>query len=176
MRSPLRLNGLEFMGKDWDKLDGIGFSKPGIGDRETGMSEHLAAMQAWHVRWLIEAHRVLRPGGVIKAFSGTRTFHRLAAAMEDAGFAQVKLEAWTYGSGFPKSLNVSKSLDKKAGELAHEGTNMRDVTEGVMALRPSTDAREYVPPAPVTGDAVTWRGWGTALKPAWEPVVVGVKP
>jgi site-specific DNA-methyltransferase (adenine-specific) len=135
-----------------------------------------ARIQAWHREWLLECNRVLRPGGIVKAFSGTRTFHRLAAAMEDAGFAQVRLEAWTYGSGFPKSMNVSKAFDKAAGKLAHEGKNMRDVTEGVMALRPTTDAREYVPPDPVTDEAVTWKGWGTALKPAWEPVVVGVKP
>lgn len=133
-------------------------------------------MSDWHLQWLTEAHRVIRPGGVIKAFSATRTFHRLAAAMEDAGFVRVHLEAWTYGSGFPKSLNVAKAFDKAAGKLAHEGKNMRDVTEGVMALRPTVDARDYVHPDPITPEAVLWKGWGTSLKPAWEPVVVGVRP
>jgi site-specific DNA-methyltransferase (adenine-specific) len=108
--------GLEFMSKDFDKL----------GDGE--------AQQLWHLKWLRAAYRVLEPGGVIKAFSAPRTFHRLAAAMELAGFTELRLEAWAYGSGFPKSLDIGAA----AGEA--------------------------------------WTGWGSALKPAWEPFVVGTKP
>jgi len=99
-------------------------------------------MQKWHAEWLAEAYRVLPPGGVLKAFSGTRTYHRLAAAMEAVGFEDVKLVAWAYGSGFPKSLDISKALDKRA----------------------ENDA------------AKRFDGWGTALKPSWEPVLVGRKP
>jgi len=90
-----------------------------------------------------EVFRVLKPTGVIKAFGGTRTFHRLAVALEVAGFEGVgtHLEAWTYGSGYPKSLNVAKAL------------------------------RKIESPA-----AEVWEGHGTALKPAWEPVLVGRKP
>ena len=72
-------------------------------------------MQDWHRGWLAEAFRVLKPGGVIKAFSGSRTCHRLAAAIEDVGFVNVDVEAWGYGSGFPKSLDVSKAIDKSKG-------------------------------------------------------------
>ena len=108
--------GLEFMGKNFDKL--------GDGD----------AQQLWHLKWLRAAYRVIEPGGVIKAFSAPRTYHRLATAMEQAGFIELRLEAWVYGSGFPKSLD----LETTAGEV--------------------------------------WAGWGSALKPAWEPFVVGVKP
>ena len=97
------------MGEDWDNLDWRDMER--ISDFET-----LHAQQAWHLEWVKEAFRVIRSGGVIKAFGGTRTFHRLAAAMTSAGFADVRLEAWTYGSGFPKSLDISKSLDKKREE------------------------------------------------------------
>ena len=91
----------------------------------------MIALEQWHIAWLIEVHRVLRPGGVIKAFGGTRTFHRFTKAMVRAGFSPIILEAWGYGSGFPKGLLIQE------------------------------------PP---------WEGWGTALKPAWEPILVGVKP
>ncbi|MFA6235248.1 MAG: DNA methyltransferase, partial [Bacteroidota bacterium] len=69
-------------------------------------------MQKWHEAWLTEAYRVLVPGGLIKAFAATRTMHRLAMAMQNVGFDIVKMEAWVYGSGFPKSLNISKALEK----------------------------------------------------------------
>ena len=101
-------------------------------------------MQAWHEGWLRECLRVLRPGGVIKAFAATRTMHRLAAAMENVGFVldpDDSLEAWCYGSGFPKSLNVSKALAEGYPELVER-----------------------------------YSGYGTALKPSWEPFVVGRKP
>jgi site-specific DNA-methyltransferase (adenine-specific) len=88
--------------------------------------------------------RVLRPNGIVKAFSGTRTFHRMVKAMRDVGFADFEIHAWVYGSGFPKSLNISKALDK---------------TESV--------GREI---------SQQWQGYGTALKPAWEPIVVARKP
>jgi hypothetical protein len=112
----------------------------------TGMTAHLNTMQEWHRAWLVECYRVLVPGGVLKAFSATRTFHRMAAAMQDAGFTEVGLEAWSYGSGFPKSMNIGKALDKQAGVEGGRGA------------------------------ARTWDGWGTALKPSWEPVLVGRKP
>ena len=62
---------------------------------------------------LLEAHRVLKPNGVLKAFSGTRTFHHLIAMVEEIGFASIRIEAWTYGSGFPKSHNLSKKFEKR---------------------------------------------------------------
>lgn len=215
--------GLEFMGKEWDKIDtrqpddptfhrsgvgpfdrakvrhslapsyggwqsGGGFSKPGIGDRPTewasfsatsrfgtanptcecggrlrgakkctceeprwkpigkrrdpeneglpddmtgaGMARQLSAMQEWHYAWACEALRVLKPGGHLLAFGGTRTYHRLACAIEDAGFEIRDSIHWMYGSGFPKSHNLDGA----------------------------------------------WKGWGTALKPAHEPIVVARKP
>lgn len=154
-----------------------------------GMARHLDAIATWHQAWLAEAYRVLVPGGVVKAFSGTRTYHRLAAAYAEVGFVDINLEAWGYGSGFPKSLNVGKAIDKmkglrrtevvgygKAGAAFHYGNpgeggfgNTAEMEGGV----PSTSWEVF---APVSVEAAAWEGWGTALKPAWEPVIVGRKP
>lgn len=78
---------------------------------------YVRQMQAWHEAWLKQTYRVLQPGGFIKAFGGARTFHRLMVAMATVGFEDLRLEAWTYGSGFPKSLNVGKQIDKQAGRV-----------------------------------------------------------
>jgi DNA modification methylase len=72
-------------------------------------------MQFWHYQWAVEALRILKPGGYLLAFGGTRTFHRLACALEDAGFEFRDTVCWLYGSGFPKSLDGSKMIDKKFG-------------------------------------------------------------
>ena len=172
--------GLEFMGKAFDKLG------------------KAARQQEWHARWLHEAHRVLDDDGTIRAFGGTRTFHRLCAAMHDAGFTNLGLEAWLYGSGFPKSHNISKALDKLAGaerevvgyKAGVGGENMNDIVHG-REVRTHEDeggkgmgaygigakqVRIQIPvTAPATDEAARWEGWGTALKPAWEPIVVASK-
>jgi len=132
-------------------------------------------------------YRLLIPSGVVKAFSGTRTFHRLIAAMEGAGFVEVHLEALGYSSGFPKNLDVSKALDRQLGAE-------RPVLTTVLARNPHAQATGWgnpgvdnwkdghvgTHPMPVTGpgsaEAALWEGWGTALKLAWEPVLVGRKP
>ena len=128
--------GLEFMGKDWDRLSG-GFSNgnfKGGGNRnikcpdcdkwiydhpgrkcECGGVERLKKreIQQWHYRWAVEALRVAKPGAYLLAFGGTRTFHRLTCAVEDAGWEIRDCIMWVYGSGFPKSHNVGLSIDKK---------------------------------------------------------------
>lgn len=159
------------MGKKWDDLS------------------QNELQQDWHREWLVEAFRVLQPGGVIKAFSATRTWHRLAAAMEEAGFVDIHLEAWTYGSGFPKNHNIGKSIDA----LILTGSTNSVHIKAVNALRPgegvvgvslpnngimSDKSREgsITNHNPATDEAKKWNGFGTALKPAWEPVVVGRKP
>jgi len=125
----------------------------GDGLGSTVALENVHAQQMWHLNWLKEAYRVLQPGGVIKAFSATRTFHRLAAAMVEAGFKDIHLEAWCYGSGFPKSLNIQKALQKQA---------LRD---GQTEITP--EQQQLID---------KFGGYGTALKPAWESLVVGKKP
>jgi site-specific DNA-methyltransferase (adenine-specific) len=151
--------GLEFMGKEWDRLGDAraGTARqniPGGGDiRNSPVYEAGSPAQAFHTQWALAAFRVLKPGGHLLAFGGTRTFHRLACALEDAGFAIRDCLMWLYGRGFPKSLDVSKAIDKAAG-----------VTRGSAIT------------APATTDARTWQGWGTALKPAWEPIILARKP
>jgi len=220
---------LSFMGKGWD---GTGVAYDPV------LWGHL--------------YRVLVPGGVVKAFSATRTFHRMARAMQDAGFTGLHLEAWSYGSGFPKSLDVSKAIDKVNGETGrllkftgwmrttgltarqidaatetnmgghyltaksqpaiptrHLWTTLRplcgevpawvdELVERIEAEREvvgqsahkpgiankatghytvgGTEARRIDITAPATDAAKQWCGWGTALKPSWEPVLVGTKP
>ena len=167
----------------------------------SGLATQMNALRAWHVQWVSEVYRVLAPGGVIKAFGGTRTFQHLAHAMETAGFEDVHLEGWCYASGFPKSHSVGKALDRRAGATRQVigmqrgvgGENMNDIVRGGSTpVRDTTDeggkglgaygvGAKQVPvnvpvTAPATPEAVLWEDWGTALKPAWEPVVCGRKP
>ncbi len=147
------------MGKQWDRLDEApskyGRSQSAV-DSMKGLYGDTRRAQArqhdWHLRWLSEAYRILSPGGLIKAFSGTRTFHRLALAMSQAGFELLPMETWNYGSGFPKSLNIGKAIQAKRED--------------------GTENHFYTPPPPTTD----FTGWGTSLKPAWEPILVGRKP
>lgn len=135
--------GLEFMGREWDRLSGQpGYNERGrvtsrdaspyTGAQGRGVNSYQAGrpMQDWHYCWAVEALRVAKPGAHLLAFGGTRTYHRLASAIEDAGWEVRDCLVWAYAQGFPKSHNLH-------GE------------------------RE---------------GWGTALKPAWEPIVMARKP
>jgi DNA modification methylase len=240
---------LEFMGSTWD-----GWSSP-------------KAFQEWCELWAAECLRVLKPGGHLLAFGGSRTWHRLAAAVEDAGFEIRDSIAWLYGSGFPKSLDVAKAIDQKrddradilrvTGWLAEQrdraGWTNQQIDEAFgfngMALHWTsaphrkvaqvprweqwtrlrellgfgdemdaevsrlngrkgtpgetwqtaevlrTETRAHAPSglvgigqecrkthgtreikAPNSSAAEQWQGWGTALKPAFEPIVVGRKP
>ena len=128
--------GLEFMGKDWDGADGFRRSlNPNDAGRDNAFGrssrtspEYRAGtlFQEWAEAWSRECLRVLKPGGHLLAFGGTRTWHRLACAVEDAGFEVRDSIAWMYGSGFPKSLDVSKAIDKRA--------NVNDETHRRIAL------------------------------------------
>jgi site-specific DNA-methyltransferase (adenine-specific) len=146
---------LGFMGKSWD-ASGIAFN-----------------IEVWQ-----EALRVIKPGGHLIAFSGSRTYHRMAVAIEDAGFQIRDQIMWVYGSGFPKSHNISKGIDKASdfeGEVI--GTEKIDIgiQGGSMHAGRQTNVveREVVELSP---DAAKWQGWGTALKPAHEPMVLARKP
>jgi DNA modification methylase len=235
--------GIDFMGKEWD-----GFGTP-------------LGFQTWTEQWAREAFRVLRPGGHLLAFGGTRMYHRLATGVEDAGFEVRDMMSWLYGSGFPKSLAVSKAMDTRRNDRAAvyavtafvrsardaAGKTNRDLAapfgfSSAMADHWVTDKAQPSCPtwsqwlelktllgfgdemdatvlelngrkgtlgkawaereviatqhnwggssgstpnapngswnitAPATDDAKRWEGWGTALKPAQEPIVVARKP
>ena len=160
-------------------------------------SNDMREFQSWCTTWAAECLRVLKPGGHLLAFGGSRTWHRLAAAVEDSGFEIRDSIAWLYGSGFPKSLDVSKAIDKAAGaEREVVGKRNRDLNwrgiedpdsdryASTRANAPAgseqghiTERARMVPvTAPATAEARAWQGWGTALKPAFEPIVVARKP
>ena len=158
--------GLKFMGKNWDHRS------PGV--------------PYWR-----EILRVLKPGAHLFAFGGTRTQHRMVCAIEDAGFEIRDMIAWVYGSGFPKSHDVSKAIEKMAGgqrdKIKHFNPGNPSVTgrgkDGTVgASRPWIVAamergyHEVDSDNPVTEAARQWQGWGTALKPALEPITVARKP
>lgn len=122
-----------------------------------------------------ECLRVLKPGGHLLSFGGTRTYHRMACAVEDAGFEIRDMIQWLYGSGFPKSHDVSKGIDKAAGAVRESLGKVKGAgssnTESLGEFQP-----EYDLTAPATPAAQVWEGWGTALKPANEPIVLARKP
>lgn len=185
--------GIAFMGKDWDQPGAFG-SERRNGSPQRTQREGLAMdagrydlspaamlnFQRWCTAWATECLRILKPGGHLLAFGGSRTWHRLAAAIEDAGFETRDSIAWLYGSGFPKSLDVSKAIDKAAGaERGVVGTHHRhgggSAVSGSMLGSLGTDS-ELPLTAPATVAAKRWQGWGTALKPSFEPIVVARKP
>jgi len=136
-------------------------------------------MQAWHQAWLAEAYRVLAPGGIIKAFSATRTWHRLAMAMELVGFKEIHSEAWAYASGFPKSLNLAKALDKMVGAEPIDlgvSPNWRDSNRDRDREKFGSMENAGRVTAPSSSAAQEFAGYGTALKPAFEPFICGIKP
>jgi len=148
--------GLSFMGKGWD--------------------HGVPSVEFWS-----EALRVAKPGAHLLAFGGTRTFHRLTVAIEDAGWEIRDCVMWVYGSGFPKSHDVSKAIDKAAGaEREVVGQAKSGIAKGDTTFGDDNWAGKnrtvYGLTAPATDAAKQWEGWGTALKPAWEPIIVARKP
>lgn len=148
--------GLSFMGKGWD--------------------HGVPSVEIWQ-----QAFRVLKPGGHLVAFSGTRTYHRMACAIEDAGFEIRDQIGWAFGSGFPKSHDVSKGIDRAAGaerEIIGPSRRHSGVTShnGAVPDMVRYGAAGDVITAPATDAAKEWEGWGTALKPAWEPICLARKP
>ena len=147
--------GLSFMGKGWD------YQVPSV--------------EIWE-----QCLRVLKPGGHLLAFAGTRTQHRMCVNIEDAGFEIRDMIAWVYGSGFPKSQNLGKAIDKAAGaerEVIGFDSVAAKRTPGVgTAVFGDYKGQSGSITAPATPEAQQWDGWGTALKPALEPITVARKP
>ncbi len=158
--------GAGFMGKSWDG---------------TGVAFDAAT-------WLLVLDS-LKPGAMLLAFGGTRTYHRMVCAIEDAGFEIRDCLAWLYGQGFPKSLDISKALDNAAGAEREvvRTEKFRDIRnghgrgygEGINRADRGDGPVEYIDhkiTAPATDAAKLWDGWGTALKPAFEPITLAMKP
>jgi site-specific DNA-methyltransferase (adenine-specific) len=145
--------GLGFMGKAWDDLP------PGL-------------------EWAQECLRVLKPGGHLLAFGGSRTYHRLVVAVEDAGFEVRDQMMWLYGSGFPKSLDVSKAIDKATVgvKVVGQGRAGKTALGQSSSWNHTNEPHRFDITEPNSPDAKKWSGWGTALKPAHEPIVVVRKP
>lgn len=129
---------------------------------------------AFAVEFWAEVMRVLKPGGHLVAASGTRTYHRLAVAIEDAGFEIRDCIMWLYGSGFPKSHDVSKAIDKDAGHWRGRAGAIKESAIGQVAKGVEYERTDKGDP--ITPQAAQWQGWGTALKPACEPWVLARKP
>lgn len=165
-----RLSG-GFMGKTWD----------GLGEDGIGIANN---PEMWK-----ECLRVLKPGGYLLSFGGTRTYHRMAVAIEDAGFEVSDMIEWVYGSGFPKSRNIGKDVEKiNVGGLKNlkqigtkQGIKCETGTKGY------SYSKEYVAGKCMGGKQISgkipvyeinneWEGWGTALKPAHEPICMARKP
>ncbi len=148
--------GLKFMGKEWDH---------GV----PGEPFWTAAL------------RVAKPGAMLLAFGGTRTHHRLMVAIEDAGWKIQDCMMWLYGSGFPKSRNFSKDIDKMYGAKRKVLAIQKRYNEpsGIVNAGRGKQARTLIErkiTAPATDAAKQWDGYGTALKPAYEPIIVAMKP
>ena len=157
--------GLEFMGKEWD-----GF-------------KCMNGLQKFCLMWATECLRVIKPGGLLLAFGGTRTYHRLACGIEDVGFEIRDCIQWLYGSGFPKSLNIGKQIDKIQGnerEVVGIKSYPREGTTPVTRKATSIYGGDKLETGQNTNMETKgnseWEGWGTALKPANEPIVVARKP
>lgn len=131
-----------------------------------------------------QAYRVCKPGAVLMAFGGTRTWHRLAVNIEDAGWEMFDTIMYVYGSGFPKSHDISKAIDKAAGaERAVVGISSRctgpsqkEGYRGTHTFRESSDNPGNLITAPATPEAAAWDGYGSALKPSYEPILCFRKP
>jgi len=146
--------GISFMAKKWD------YDVPSV--------------EVWK-----EAMRVLKPGGHALIACGTRTQHRMVVNIEDAGFEVRDVVSWIYGSGFPKSLNISKAIDKAAGaerEVVGVSSNSRDRSKHVVHAMNEIPNKPIDITAPATEAAKQWDGWGTALKPSSEFFTLCRKP
>jgi len=185
--------GISFMGKSWDTFDpsylneaveknkstlnGITIKRPACeAGRYNRSIEANIQFQNWTREWTKEALRVVKPGGYLLSFCGPRTYHRMVSGIEDAGWIIRDCMMWIYGSGFPKSHNIGNSVDKHLGcsnrGHAISSGNKHHPTTG--KARPSGQQLEKYQARTSKGKA--WEGYGTALKPAYEPILLAMKP
>jgi site-specific DNA-methyltransferase (adenine-specific) len=183
--------GLGFMGKEWDTFDKNQFGNipDECSDENVYNKKGFKTLPRYNTDglyqfandWGKECFRVLKPGGHLLSFAGSRTYHKICMGIEDAGFEIRDQIMWIYGSGFPKSHNIGKAIQKQSGDVKVIGTKQGAGTTGKSYI---SNNEEYV-----DGDKGVfkkeyddieinndWEGWGTALKPAHEPIVMARKP
>ncbi len=201
--------GLGFMGKGWDtfnpefinnKMKKDKRSHIGIASQRRSNTagtynyKRNNEFQLWCEKWAVEVLRILKPGGFLLSFGGTRTYHRMVCGIEDAGFEIRDMIAWIYGSGFPKSLNIGKAVDKLQGDERKVVGKKIDISSGKpMSSKQARagngininegwdrpwrkDKKHCEDMTLLTKGTSEWEGWGTALKPAIEPICIARKP
>ena len=163
--------GLKYLEKGWDDI--------GDGRKQ----------REWHRKWLTESHRVLKPNGVLKAFSSPRTFHHLMSELAYTGFSDLKVEAWLYVSGMPLSYDVAKGVEclllfgnSNPKNFSLLKGNRREGKTGLnnINLRQNKRSEDYAQLGafdlnPQTKEGSMYMGYGTSLKRSWEPVCIGFK-
>ena len=179
--------GLGFMGKEWDTFDKSQFGIAGNeGENDLKVKKNFKVLPRYNnggdlynftLQWATEVYRVLKPGALLLSFGGTRTYHRMVCAIEDAGFEIRDTIAWVYGSGFPKSYNIGKGIDKQAGAEREFVCESPFKASAEAELRTKGKCQSgRTTHNPITKGNSGWDGWGTALKPAMELIVVAMKP
>ena len=161
--------GLEFCDQDWDGATGFRQSLPDVDT--SGMSD-AEVFEVWCQAWATGALRVLKPGGHMAVFGGTRTWHRMARGVESAGFEIRDQIAWLYSTGMPKSLDISRAIDQHLGVTRLDRVVEVAEREGVLGRTSKVVAKGQ----PVTAEAQLFDGFGTALKPGFEPILIARKP
>ncbi len=188
--------GWRFMGEAWDRFDIEQGARAHIPIDHRKQSARWQSMHAgrydqsitgttafmrWCEEWGREALRVAKPGAHLLAFGGPRTFHRLTSGLQDAGWSIRDCLMWLHGQGFPKSYDVGAGFDKRAGAKREIIGERRGTPHAGMAGLGPSGFRQDGESFPIHGNPVTelawrWNGWGTALKPAWEPIVLAQRP
>ncbi|MBN9375524.1 MAG: site-specific DNA-methyltransferase [Cellulomonas sp.] len=161
--------GLGFAGHTWDAAAGFAESLHGLDVRAMSGAQ---VFEAWCAAWAHGALHALKPGAHLAAFGGARTWHRMVRGVEDAGFEIRDQIAWLHTAGMPKSMDISHAIDKHSGATRHDRIVQLSTSPGGLGTTRSVASRG----TPVTGEAQAWEGWGTGLRPAFEPIIVARKP
>ncbi len=161
--------GLSFNGHSWDDASGFRESLPQL---DTSAMTAPEVFEAWCTAWAAGALHALKPGAYVAAFGGARTWHRMVRGIENAGFEIRDQIAWLHTTGMPKSMDLAHAIDKHHG--AHRTDRIVQTTDrdGVLGATRTVVSKG----TPVTDDAQRWDGWGTALRPAFEPIIIARKP
>lgn len=161
--------GLGFNGHTWDDASGF---RESLHDVDTAGMSAPEVFEAWCTAWAAGALHALKPGAHVAAFGGARTWHRMVRGIENAGFEIRDQIAWLHTTGMPKSMDLSHAIDKHHGVRRTDRTVHTDDRDGVLGATRTVVSKG----TPVTEDAQRWEGWGTGLRPAFEPIVIARKP